>query len=208
MENPWLNIPLNDYEGHMDMPSVGQADMLAAGCANLVKTCRPVSAAILGCAGGNGFEQAVSGGVKRLVGVDINPAYIADAEIRYRDRIENLELYCADLSGHMPPIVPVDLVYGALVFEYVDIARALQNIKALCLPNGVFASLLQLPAEGKASVTPSPFNSLLTLGSIMQLVPPDEFQSAAEAAGFGFVSRKVISLDTGKQFCLQIFRLR
>ena len=27
--NPWLNIPLDDYEGHMSLPTVGQAQMIA-----------------------------------------------------------------------------------------------------------------------------------------------------------------------------------
>jgi hypothetical protein len=29
MSNPWLNIPLADYEGHMSLPAVGQAQMIA-----------------------------------------------------------------------------------------------------------------------------------------------------------------------------------
>ena len=29
MSNPWLSIPLEDYEGHMSLPAVGQAQMLA-----------------------------------------------------------------------------------------------------------------------------------------------------------------------------------
>src|ERR1700689_4786619 len=29
MRNPWLEIPLEDYEGHMSHPSIGQAQMLA-----------------------------------------------------------------------------------------------------------------------------------------------------------------------------------
>jgi hypothetical protein len=28
MGNPWLNIPLDDYEGHMSLPEVGQAQMI------------------------------------------------------------------------------------------------------------------------------------------------------------------------------------
>jgi hypothetical protein len=27
--DPWINIPLGDYEGHMSLPSIGQARMLA-----------------------------------------------------------------------------------------------------------------------------------------------------------------------------------
>lgn len=29
MTNPWVAIPLADYEGHMASPAVGQAEMLA-----------------------------------------------------------------------------------------------------------------------------------------------------------------------------------
>src|SRR5688500_18466072 len=31
MRNPWLDIPLRDYEGHMALPSIGQAARRAAG---------------------------------------------------------------------------------------------------------------------------------------------------------------------------------
>jgi hypothetical protein len=27
MSNPWLHIPLVDYEGHMSLPAIGQAQM-------------------------------------------------------------------------------------------------------------------------------------------------------------------------------------
>jgi len=29
MKNPWLDIPLADYEGHMALPNVGQAQLLS-----------------------------------------------------------------------------------------------------------------------------------------------------------------------------------
>ena len=29
MKNPWFEIPLSDYEGHMDSPEVAQATLLA-----------------------------------------------------------------------------------------------------------------------------------------------------------------------------------
>ena len=78
MNNPWLTIPLEDYEGHMAMPDVGQAKMLANEFEELLKTYAPTSAALIGCAGGNGFEEAIKAGVTRLVGLDINPTYITE----------------------------------------------------------------------------------------------------------------------------------
>ena len=206
MINPWLTIPLEDYEGHMALPYVGQAKMLVNEFEELLKTYAPTSAAVIGCAGGNGFEEAAKAGVARLVGLDINPSYIADAKARYAGRMTGLELYCADIEGDAPELRPVDLIYGALVFEYVDIAKALKNLRGICLPGGILAALLQLPKEGVANVSPSPFVTLKDLGSIMRLVPPNDFRKIAEGLGFGFLSQKLITLESGKQFSLQIFK--
>jgi hypothetical protein len=107
----------------------------------------------------------------------------------------------------MPKLRPVHLIYGDLVFEYVDIAKALRNLRGLCLPNGILAALLQLPKEGAASVSPSPFLTLKELSSIMRLVPPDVFRGVAEELGFGFLFQKLITLESGKQFSLQTFKL-
>ena len=145
-------------------------------------------------------------GVARLVGLDINPSYIADAKARYAGRMTGLELYCADIAGDAPELRPVDLIYGALVFEYVDIAKALKNLRGICLSGGILAALLQLPKEGMLSVSPSPFVTLKDLGSIMRLVPPNDFRKIAEGLGFGFLSQKLITLESGKQFSLQLFK--
>jgi hypothetical protein len=83
----------------------------------------------------------------------------------------------------------------------------LKNLRDICLPRGIIAALLQLPKEGAASVSPSPFVTLKRLSSIMQLVPPNDFRKVAEGLGFGFLTEKTITLESGKQFSLQIFKL-
>ena len=69
MTNPWLAIPLADYEGHMASPAVGQAEMLADEFEALLKSHAPTAVALVGCAGGNGFDKAARAGVTRLVGI-------------------------------------------------------------------------------------------------------------------------------------------
>jgi SAM-dependent methyltransferase len=155
MNNPWLTMPLEDYEGHVAMREVGQAKMLSNEFEELLKTYAPTSAPLIGCAGGNGFEEALKTSLTRLVGLDINPTYIADAKARYAGRMLGLELYCADIEGDIPALWPVRMVYAALVFEYVDLAKALKNLRGLCQSNGILAALVQLPKEGAASVTES-----------------------------------------------------
>lgn len=80
--NPWLEIPLADYEGHMALPEVAQAAYLADTLERLVKDHAPQSVAVIGCAGGNGFDRLARTKVPRVVGADINPAYLAEAKRR------------------------------------------------------------------------------------------------------------------------------
>lgn len=207
MTNPWLNIPLQDYEGHMALPDVGQAEMLANQLEGLLGRHQPTSVALIGCAGGNGFVQVAEAGIRRLVGIDINPQYVADAQARFGEKIVGLETLCADIEQPLSAIEPVDLIYAALVFEYVDTAKAMRSLRALCVLGGSLATLVQLPKEGVASVSPSPFTTLQDLRSIMNLVPPSQLRAAAEHVGFTVLSEGTITLASGKQFCLQVFNL-
>ncbi len=56
MRNSWLDIPLADYESHMALPYVAQAQLLSDLFAEALQELSPESVALLGCAGGNGFE--------------------------------------------------------------------------------------------------------------------------------------------------------
>jgi ubiquinone/menaquinone biosynthesis C-methylase UbiE len=71
--------------------------------------------------------------VNRVVGVDINAAYLEIVSSRYSGRFQNLELCSADISQAHLEIAPVDLVYAALVFEYIDVPSALRNLFFACL---------------------------------------------------------------------------
>lgn len=208
MTNPWLKIPLSDYEGHMALPDVGQSEMLANEFSTLLNAITPKSVALVGCAGGNGFDKVAGTGVERLVGIDINADYIADAKKRYSKKGPELELYCLDIQEKLPEIEPVELVYAALLFEYVDVLSALKNIHKLSRPGGVLAALLQLPKEGAEAVTPSPFTSLSQLSSLMQLIPPNDLNEYAAAEGYELLSQKTITLKSGKRFSLHIFSLK
>ncbi len=98
MKNPWLEIPLADYEGHMALPEVAQATLLADVFEKALRKHAPASVSILGCAGGNGFDRIDPQVTTRVVGIDINPAYIAIARDRFQRRLLGLELIVADLQ--------------------------------------------------------------------------------------------------------------
>ena len=98
MSNPWLSIPLEDYERHMGSPGVQQLTALAELFKRALDDCLPQSVAVLGVAGGNGLEQIDCAATKRVVAVDINQRYLDEVERRFgADRLAGLELHCQNL---------------------------------------------------------------------------------------------------------------
>jgi hypothetical protein len=197
MNNPWLTIPLADYEGHMALPAVGQAQLLAELFAAALRRHVPRSAAVLGCAGGNGFERAPAT-VERLVGVDVNPDYVAAARERFGAR-PGLELHVADLAREPWPFAPVDLVFAALLFEYVEPAVVCSAARAKVSDGGILVAVVQLQST-LPDVTPTSFRSLAVLESAMRLVPPDALERSAAAAGFRCVDTAMATASGGKHF--------
>jgi SAM-dependent methyltransferase len=203
--NPWLGIPLSDYERHMALPGVGQAEMLSSELLTAVAAHRARSLAVIGCAGGNGFDRLASVALERVVGIDINPAFIEVARERHSASLHGLELYVGDIG--MPlEIAPVDVVFAGLVLEYVELAGAMRTLRALCRGDGGhLIALLQLASRSAPPVSPSPYTSLATLGECMRLHQPKAVIEAAERAGFRRESERKRVLPSGKEFSLLTF---
>lgn len=208
MRNPWLDIPLADYEAHMSLPTIGQSQLIADQLETLVRTYSPRSVAIVGCAGGNGFERLVGTSVTRVVGVDINPEYIEQARRRLEGRIPGLELLTADIQASTPLFDPVDLIYVALVLEYVDLEQVIGTLHRHCKSNGILAVLSQLPHETLTQVSPSPYTSLQLLAPGMHLVSHEELIRQATQVGFATAQSTTVVSPAGKHFSVDTFRLR
>src|SRR5258708_20737207 len=97
MSNPWLSIPLEDYEGHMASAGVQQLGVLSELFKRALDRCLPESVAVLGVAGGNGLEQINCAATKRIVGVDINQRYLDKAQRRFGN-LAGLELASCDCN--------------------------------------------------------------------------------------------------------------
>jgi cyclopropane fatty-acyl-phospholipid synthase-like methyltransferase len=206
MRNPWLDIPLGDYEAHMALPAIGQSQLIADQLDILVRTHAPSSVAILGCAGGNGFERLIGTSV-RVVGVDVNPQYIEEARQRYDGRVPGLKLLVADIQTSACLFEPVDFIYAALVFEYVDVARTMSVLRRHCKPKGILAVLSQVTHKTVPQVSPSPYTSLRLLEPGMHLLLHEELQGHATQIGFTPEDSRNILSHGGKQFTVETFRL-
>ena len=205
MENPWLSIPLAEYEGHMALPEIGQAEVLAAELEFVVRQYSPKSVAVIGCAGGNGLDRLVESGVERIVGIDINPAYVETVRRRFGSRIPGLELHVADIQSMLPQIAPVDLIFAALILEYVDVPMTMRSFQKLCAPDGALVVILQSASPNVEKTSPSPYKSIQLLAPAMRLLDQGHVQERAIAAGFSLASSRVVSLRSGKDFVVLCF---
>ena len=208
MKNPWLEIPLDEYEQHMSLPAVDQARLLSEELASAVRAYGPKSVAVLGCAGGNGLEQLDPQAIGRVVAVDINPAYVATVRKRFGNRFAHLEAYVADVQDPAFAFKPVELLYAALLLEYVDVPQALRRLAVLCVCGGVLTSVIQLPSSKAALVSPSPFASVQSLTTAMRPVSPSDLEIAAASIGFSLLAASTVSSPGGRLFAVHSFRLQ
>ncbi len=206
MANPWLSIPLTDYEAHMNAASVQQLGALSQLFQRALAICRPESVAVLGIAGGNGLEQIDRGVTKRIVGLDINPAFLEEARGRFA-ALPGLELRCLDLAEPEFALPSVDLVHAALIFEHVGLGCALQNALSMVASGGKFSVVLQLPGA-EEDVAPTPYASIQQLKPGFALIDTRAFEALLNEQGFQLAEREVQPVAGGKALWMGIFARR
>ena len=161
--------------------------------------------AIIGCSGGNGFERLIGTTVERIVGIDINPTYVAAAQARFGTQLPKLALYVADIQDALPNIMPMEMIFARLIFEYVDLRATMHNLRRLCAPGGTLVAVLQAPSAEAKAVSPSPYRSLQRLAPAMQLRDAREVKCAGVEAGFASAMTRSLTLPSGKSFIVFSF---
>lgn len=204
ISNPWLAVPLSEYEQHMSSAEVQQLSVLSDLFAEAMGRCRPSSLAVLGIAGGNGLNHVDSRVTTRIVGLDINPQYLEVVRERY-SCLRGLELYCVDLSEQRVDSEPVQLVHAALIFEHAGTDRCLENAVALLVPGGSLSVVLQLPSESAPTVGASPFPAIQRLKSHVSLISSAWLRKSLEGRGFRLIYQTTRALPAGKGFWMGIF---
>ena len=205
-QNPWLSISASDYEGHMNSEIVGQLPVLNHIFENVLKDVPSKYLAVLGCSTGNGFEHINPQVVERVLGVDINPEYLSILQRRYGSRLPMLELICSDLNTFSYSENSFDLIYAALIFEYVDFVKILKRISNWLTTNGTLAVVLQLPSLESNMVSETPYSSLKSIEPIMHLVNPVTFSESAEKCGLKKAKEIAIPLKLGKKFLVSYYK--
>jgi hypothetical protein len=204
MSNPWLAVPLSEYEEHMSSAEVRQLGVLSELFVEAVQRCRPHSLAILGIAGGNGLDHIDSCHTTRVVVIDLNYKYLEAVRQRYSS-LPGLDLRCADLSEQHVDLEPVQLVHAALIFEHAGIGRCLENAMSMVAPGGNLSVVLQLPAEGEEAAVVSRFSSIRELKFHSSLVSPAYLTEVLEGHRFQVIHQTNCALPGSKSFWMGIF---
>jgi hypothetical protein len=204
MVNPWLNVPLADYENHMNSTGVAQSAVLSELFADALAHCQPESVAVIGVAGGNGLDRIDGSVTRRVVGIDINPAYLDAVRQRY-GQMPGLELIRADLNERIDGCTPVQLVHAALVFEHAGTGACLDNVLSLVADGGSLSVVLQLPSDTAPGVSKSQSASMQILSAGFTMIDPARLRAMIEARGFHLVGESRRDLPAGKGFWTGIF---
>jgi SAM-dependent methyltransferase len=200
INNPWLHIPWQDYEGHMSSPGVRQEQFLNEGLQEALDKYRPRSVAVLGCSTGNGFEHFDPSLTRRVIGVDLNPNYLEVLQDRHATRLPGLELICGDLN--VLDLVPdsCELIYCGLVFEYLEPKGLVRKIARWLVDGGKLVAILQLPSKASGKVSKTRYKSLELLDPIMKLVDPLVLRQACIEARLTEIHTSEFVLESKKAF--------
>ena len=203
--SPWLEIPIRDYEDHMER--IGQSGALREVFARACMETRPRRILVLGCSGGGDFPLVDPEVTKVCVGVDLNPEAIAAARRRGAERCcADVRLIAADVLEVALPDGGFDLIHAALILEYVDAARLFERIARWLDPDGTCVTVTQTPVSGVAAVSCTGRDSLHLLSSAMTLRTPDEVEAIALRAGLLRCGGRDLPLPGGKRFAVGEFR--
>jgi hypothetical protein len=198
MSNPWNEVPLDVYETHMGLSSVGQLQMLASAMKEQFCCCKG-SVAIFGIAGGNGLEQIPLDRFSAIYGIDVNPEYLEYCGKRYEAKFGGrLHLIHADLSDPSVELPAADAVIADLFVEYVgedSFAMRIDHMK----PS--FVSCVFQKNETCGFVSVSPYTKAFDpIESICHDVEGTRLDQLLQEVGYRRSNLKTYLLPNGKHF--------
>ncbi len=169
--NPWLDIPAEDYENHM--LEVGQAQALNRLVKGSLNRYRPESFALIGCSTGNGLEHVNANLTSRVFALDINEGYLEKVRLSYESALPGLKTIRCDIGSEELPFSGVDLMFAGLVLEYTHPERALLKMINALKQGGVIHLIIQWN-KATTFVSKTRYTSLEKLSTISSVVDKKE----------------------------------
>lgn len=207
--NAWHHIKPSDYDAHMSHPNVAQAQMLSKIMKEqfeLISAERRSSscAAILGIANGNGLEHAALSGLAKIIGIDINKAFLDECKLRFAEIESRLSLHQIDLmtetSKAIKALLDCDLIIANLLIKHIHLDNFAKIVAGMPKRDRIISCVIQVNLDG-AAVSKSSFEHFFE-AIADQRWEEDEGMiiEALSQNGYAASSRIVYDLPNGKQF--------
>ena len=161
---------------------------------------------VLGCGTGNGFRHFDPAVTSRVVGVDINGAYLEIARERYPELAGIFEPHCCYAEKCDFDAGSFDLIHSALLLEYLDPAPMVEKIASWLAPGGTWLVVLQEPSSENGPVSHTGHESLMSLAEVMRLLSPEMLGRLARRSGLEEVWTRRVALKRGKHFFIGRYR--
>ena len=205
MDNVWNTIPLEDYELHMQHETVGQLQLLNNLAKKYLEKLSPEIVMFLGITGGNGLERIDNNVTSQVFGIDINQNYLNETEKRFKDQISNLNLLKIDISSrNIENLTKANLIWAALIFEYVEIDICFEFINNNIQEDGYLVVTIQ-ENNGVISVSQTGIETIKSVGQIFKQIPESNLISIADKFGFRKIDFEENILPNKKSLKTYIF---
>lgn len=196
MNNPWRDIPLEVYEGHMKLESIAQLQALNEIMSEQIASCRGEILMILGIAGGNGLEYIEGSNCNKVYGVDINKEYLDECVTRYGDIGGRFDPICVDLMEEGVELPKADRVIANLLIEYIGYDKFVAVLKRV-KPQYVSCVIQINPSEGFVSDSPY-MEQLNTLQAVHHQINEAELGERMKQPGYTYIYGKDTKMANGK----------
>lgn len=205
--NAWNQVPLADYEMHMQHKTVAQAQLLNKLTNKYLKKHQPNDLLFLGISGGNGLEHVNIDKTESVCGIDINDAYLEATRQRFGEKIRQLSLINADISTSNDSFIKADFVWAGLIFEYIDMQKGFAFVNNNTKARATLVITIQ-SNNGHQSVSQTGIESLKTVKDIFKTVDAEELKATAHKEGFELIGMEENVMPNGKSLLTYEFSRR
>ena len=207
--NPWHDIKPNDYDMHMSHPNVAQTQMLSRIIKEqfeLIPQEQRLMAciAILGITNGNGLEHVVPCGVAKIIGIDINKAFLDECQARFSEIESRLDLFQLDLMIDTARSIEIlskcDLIIANLLIKHIHLYNFIKIIAGLPKQNKIVSCVIQINPDGVAVSRSGHEYVFEAIANQREEEHEHLIVSSMKNNGFVTSNRVIYDLPNGKQF--------
>jgi len=160
--------------------------------------------AILGITNGNGLEHINLCSIGRVIGIDINQAFLDECQTRYSNLTQRLDLHKLDLMAEIADAINVlsqcELIIANLLIEHIHLENFSKIIAGLPRHKQVVSCVIQVNPDGaiaSASGIEHVFDNV-----VKQVEEGNEkaLDVSMKDCGYSMANKTIYDLPNGKHF--------